>query len=159
MAILGQTKGTASLVFHPQQHHKQVPRMRTGGCAWYILWILSQIQHISISKDFLIYVWFSTFINHFYLFLAQSYSTVLTLYQLILLEKKPQWKWKLYLRAIRRKENSEPNVDKASLPLMALTSHITWTQSLCTTCNVDMTRRANGARHAQDLTVWNAAEQ
>ena len=50
-------------------------------------------------------------------------------------------------------ENSEPNVGKASLPLMALNSHITWTQSLCTACSVDMARRANGARQAQDLTA------
>lgn len=57
---------------------------------------------------------------------------------------------------MRPKENSEPNVDKASLPSIAPNSHLTWTQSLCST---GMSRMANGARQAQDLAVWNAAEQ
>lgn len=54
---------------------------------------------------------------------------------------------------MRPKENSEPNVDKASLPSIAPNSHITWTQSLCTICSADMSRMANGARQAQDLAV------
>lgn len=63
MTILGQTKGLSCLISHSQPHHEQVLGMREGGFAWYIFWILSHTQHISISNNFLIYMRFSIFIN------------------------------------------------------------------------------------------------